>query len=157
MRPAHQSPRNTRIVAILGVLMITIAAVTFGGTKLLQLVRATTTTKDSAERSAGDRAIFYSSLGATPADASQAASDAAEIAPQYTIEVKIAKSRDEAEAELRRLANLGITAYYTPLQRQGRVVYRVRRGVFKELPDAELAAREMTTNLKVSAKVVRLQ
>jgi len=116
-------------------------------------------TNQSHAVSAHNEPLFYSSIGTAPIDfAADAAEDQRGFSSEsYTLEIKIAYSRNEAEQIVSSLTTRGIDAYYTPLQRGPQVVYRIRRGIF---PDESLAARaaaSLRTESGLVTKVVRLQ
>lgn len=75
----------------------------------------------------------------------------------YTLEIKLASSREEAEKIINMLAEMKVQAYYTPLARKGRVYYRVRRGLFSNKDLAQQAAQKLRTDKNVSTKVVLMQ
>ena len=78
-------------------------------------------------------------------------------ADRYTLEIKIASSKQEAERLIDMLTDMGVRAYYTPLSREGRVLYRVRRGVYPSSRRATVAQRELRSRYKLQAKVTRLE
>jgi hypothetical protein len=103
-------------------------------------------------------ALFYSTIG----QGGDEAGDARDGRPglgrsSYTLEIKVAKSREEAEELIDSLHIAGIDAYYTPLSRSGRVVYRVRRGIYTNPGEAAKAAGALAAGSKIKAKVVKLQ
>jgi septal ring-binding cell division protein DamX len=103
-------------------------------------------------------ALFYSTIGqggVETGDAPDARPGASRSS--YTLEIKVAKSREEAEELIDSLHLAGIDAYYTPLSRAGRVVYRVRRGIYTNQSEATKAAGALAQGAKIKAKVVKLQ
>lgn len=107
---------------------------------------------DAKTVDAGD--FFYQAIGAAPEGE---AAPRADLKLSYTLELKVAASKDEAEALIDDLSAHGVEAYYTPLSRQGHVVYRVRRGVFPTQKAASQAALALREQHKVAARVVKLQ
>lgn len=75
----------------------------------------------------------------------------------YTLELKVTTDRSEAEALIDALNGRGIDAYFTPLSRQGRIVYRVRRGIFPSRKEATKAALALKTKERLVSKIVKLQ
>jgi len=75
----------------------------------------------------------------------------------FTLEIKVASSREEAEHIIDDLHAQGVEAYYTPLTRSGRLVYRIRQGLFANQKDADLAAIAVQKRYALTAKVVKLQ
>jgi hypothetical protein len=63
---------------------------------------------------------------------------------KFTIEIAKLGTREQAEALIKNLAQKGLDAYYTPLLKDGRVIYRVRYGVF----DTEILARSMLKSIQ---------
>jgi len=101
-----------------------------------------------------EKPVFYDQIGgASPAI--QNKSPAAEV-EKYTLELKLLHSKAETERYLDSLAKSGITAFYTPLQREGRVVFRVRRGLYDKLDEAKKDAENLRQAHNISAKAVRL-
>jgi hypothetical protein len=112
--------------------------------------------QDAASQPEGGPAFFYQAIGQ---GAGEASPDTAAPAgrSRYTLELKVAKSREEAEELIDSLHNAGIDAYYTPLSRAGHIVYRVRRGIYSSPAEANKAAGLLAAGTKVKAKVVKLQ
>jgi septal ring-binding cell division protein DamX len=112
-----------------------------------------------------DEPLFYQTIGQAPdsnepslpddADTSDQAAPGAKVS--YTLELKVTSKRAEAEALIDELHDRGIEAYYTPLTRGGKVVYRVRRGIYSNQKEASQAAVELAAAGKLPAKVVKLQ
>jgi len=76
----------------------------------------------SAER------LFYTVIGQTPGDSEDKAPETMQV--QYTLEISEAPSEREAIKIVWDLKKKGIEAFFTPLNRAGRVVYRVRNGIY---------------------------
>jgi hypothetical protein len=121
--------------------------------------------RDGAHDSAAndDAAFFYRAIGsaqpvdsASPVSAKRQINEQGELAA-YTLEIKVATDLNQAEAVIGALKQVGIDAYYTPLARAGRVVYRVRQGIFNTPSDAKQAAIALQQMAKVDATVVKLQ
>ena len=157
-RSATDSGRSSplRLAGGLALVIFALTALTWGGVRVWQKVGGGGGGSQEASTYANPRELFYKSLGATPADSGTSESDTIDN-EQFTLEIKVATTREEAEKTLKLLEGLGITAWYTPLQRHGRVVYRIRRGVFASQEQARLALQDLKTTQKVDAKIVRLQ
>jgi|GEM_PF-6159365 len=159
--PPRQRRRTLRLAEVLlsisffvFLLSFTIFAVThFSGTgKKLSAARVTHGATEG-------KPLFYATVGTAPLDfGAGSLEDQKEFSSEsYTLEIKIAYNRLEAEREVASLASRGIDAYYTPLQRGPQVVYRIRRGIF---PDESLAAKasaSLHAEKGLPTKVVRLQ
>lgn len=115
---------------------------------------------EPAEAAGAKSPFFYKSIGNAP-DAAPGPETAQATTPPmrvtYTLELKVAATRDEAESMIDDLEARGIEAYYTPLSRQGQVVYRVRRGVFPDQKAAGRAAVALKEDHQIGARVVKLQ
>lgn len=105
----------------------------------------------------GEDAFFYKSLGKTPEGFEEKAGGRRIARVNYTLEIKVADSRKEAEKVIDMLSDLGVEAYYTPLSRKGRVVYRVRSGVFQSKKTAEKASLALRGQKQVANRVIKLQ
>ena len=75
----------------------------------------------------------------------------------YTLEIDLADQRQEAERLIDTLQERGVDAYYTPLARAGRIVYRVRHGVYPSREEAQAAQLALKNTRQVATKVVKLQ
>ncbi len=75
---------------------------------------------------------------------------------QYTLEVKVFKTRGEANAFIEQLSKQRVDTYFTPFQMQdGRVQYRVRAGLFPSLASAERVSHELK-NKRIDNQIVKL-
>ena len=114
-------------------------------------------------KQASDNRFFYKAIGQAPAAdkdvpaAAPLADGKSPLKTSYTLEIKVTTSREEAEQLIDTLHAMGVEAYYTPLARAGRVVYRVRRGIYTSAKDASQAALAIAAQGHVKAKVVKLQ
>ena len=109
-----------------------------------------------------DGSFFYQSIGhtGTPSDDTQSATTAMPETKEktlYTLEIKVSDRREEAESLVATLHDQGIDAYYTPLSHAGRVVYRVRQGMFNDTNAAKNAALALRQQRNVTATIVKLQ
>jgi cell division septation protein DedD len=110
-----------------------------------------------------DKSFFYEAIGQAPAADKDAPAAAPLLAGKaspktsYTLEIKVTTSREEAEQLIDTMHAMGVEAYYTPLARAGRVVYRVRRGIYTSAKDASQAALAIAAQGHVKARVVKLQ
>lgn len=107
---------------------------------------------------AGESTFFYQTIGRAPASFHMDEGEKpASPKVSYTLEIKVAKSQEEAEKIIDMLHNMGIEAYYTPLTRAGKVVFRVRRGIFSNRKLAQKAALALKQGKQIAAKVTKLQ
>ncbi|MBM4254257.1 MAG: hypothetical protein FJ146_20005 [Deltaproteobacteria bacterium] len=102
--------------------------------------------------------FFYRSVGSIAASMA-----ATKVEPKptpealYTVELAVFEQKEEAETLVAALQAQGNDAYYTPLNHQGHVIYRVRRGLFPTEAEAEKAALAMRGQGQKGASVVSLQ
>lgn len=113
-----------------------------------------------------DKPFFYNSVGHAPAADGEGDAAMPPLEPgmaghlsdgSYTLELKISANRGEAEQMVDEYRDLGVEAYYTPLARAGKVLYRIRRGIYPSRRAAERAAVDLRQRQAVEAKVVQLQ
>lgn len=113
------------------------------------------------EPASEDDVFFYDVVGQTPEafgeEEPKAKAKANSSKVSYTLEIKVASSKDEAEQLIDLLKEQGVDAYYTPLTRAGKVVYRVRRGIFSRQKDAAQASLALKNDHNLTTKVVKLQ
>ncbi|MCX6108026.1 MAG: SPOR domain-containing protein [Proteobacteria bacterium] len=114
--------------------------------------------EDKAASSEAQAAFFYTSVGHAPATLHAKSGDAEQSGKDsFTLEIKVATERDEAERIIDGLHEQGVEAYYTPLARSGRVVYRIRQGLFANQKDADRAAIAVQQRYALATRVVKLQ
>ncbi len=107
---------------------------------------------------AGSGGFFYDAIGRTPDQTRGSSSEQPGLpTANYTLELRVASTQQEAEQAVQSLQERGIEAYYTPLTRTGRVVYRVRRGIYSNEQEASRAAIALRDDHAVPADVVKLQ
>ena len=105
--------------------------------------------------------FFYKSLGRASTDpVDKDGSDAVRIATVsgFTVEFS-APTTDQRDAEklVDSLKTKGITAYYTPLSDEGRIIYRVRKGIFPTEAQAAIEAKTLAKVLGREPQVVKLE
>lgn len=97
--------------------------------------------------------FFYKSIGQTkPVNQIKQT----QLGRRYTLEVKVAKTKVEAEKIIDMLGKMGLKAYYTPLNRGGTIVYRVRSGIYKNKKLAEKASIELRSKKQLANRVIQL-
>lgn len=102
----------------------------------------------------GGSPLFYDRVGQPPPGFGQ--SDRSGKL-SYTLEVDLADERQEAERLIDTLKERGIDAYYTPLSRAGRIVYRVRHGIYPSREEAHAAQVALKNERRLATRVVKLQ
>lgn len=91
--------------------------------------------------------LFYTQIGDSPVPPPGDSSDNTALESKFTIEIAKLSSRDQAESLIKNLAKGGLDAYYTPLLKDGRVIYRVRYGIFDTEAGAKSAAKSVQTKI----------
>ena len=102
-----------------------------------------------------EQTLFYKTIGQYKSP--QKNNQHIKLENQYTLEFDIQNSQKEALELIDHLAKKGVTAYYTPLQKNGKVIYRVRKGVFANMKEAKSIAQKMKNKQKISSKVIKLK
>ena len=99
------------------------------------------------DQSQNDEELFYESRGDSSsmqdAEPTYQQSKQVDLSASYTIELGLTKNADEADSRVKDLARLGINAYYTPLHREGRPLFRIRVGVFQSVELAQMEANQI--------------
>ncbi len=114
----------------------------------------------ATEAKSADHEFFYDVVGQAPAEFGESTeAEPKTLGPKlsYTLEIKVATSKEEAEQLIDLLHDQGVDAYYTPMTRAGKVVYRVRRGIFKRQQDANRAMASLKSEHNLTTRVVKLQ
>lgn len=107
-----------------------------------------------------DDGFFYQSLGEVPTepqDRSEGGSYTVVQPSGYTVEIAASDRQLEAERLLDRLKEQGVAAYYTPLSYEGRIVYRVRKGLYPSAAQAQGEAKNLAKVLGKEPQVVKLE
>ena len=97
--------------------------------------------------------VFYNIIG----DKGEGLKTQVTRAEQYTIEVKTFTRQSQAENYIDSLTQKGVTAFFTPVLRNGKVQYLVRVGIYPTQEAAEKQAHSFKTAQKLDATVIRLQ
>ena len=110
-------------------------------------------------KGASDHGFFYRAIGqvVSPPNEEELHAPAAIESSTYTLELKVTHDRKEAERTVAKLHSEGVDAYYTPLTREGRLIYRIRQGMFGTETAAKQAAIALNQDYKIKAEVVQLQ
>ena len=100
--------------------------------------------------------VFYKTIGQAP-DLTTLNQGTKKL-PQnsFTLEIQVAQKREEAEKIIDRLQAQGIRAYYTPLNRGGQIVYRVRYGIYKTQAEADKASISLRATKQLPNRVSKL-
>lgn len=167
------SPKSVKTVIAARPFRLVVAGLAFGATVTalffwLTQGESRTRSRDKlavpASSSSGDSsstssAFSYEILGDAPLFSPPQNSPAATPGEgsTYTIEIAAPTQQSAADALLDRLKTKGIDAYYTPLFDGGRVVYRVRHGIYQAERDAAKAALTLSQRAEMPAKAVKLR
>lgn len=96
---------------------------------------------------------FYQEIG-TSRPKHKTSSELVSPLQQYTIELGAVKERGRAEDIVKQLHQQGIEAFYTPLNRQGQVIYRIRTGVFTRKDQAQGEAQRLRAQHQLETRVL---
>lgn len=100
--------------------------------------------------------FFYNSIGATPA-LSESKEIKFDTAKKFTIEVGYTKTRKGAAKVVDKLNLNGFPVFMTPVQlKSGRVIYKIRMGLFADSKKAKLATNVLRSRTKYKGKLVAL-
>jgi septal ring-binding cell division protein DamX len=154
-RTPFTSPTSRLVVAFAAFLGAVVGGIGWlakrGGNPLQQPIARSAAPAPEGEAAAP---VFYESIGHAPAGFGQAESGGK---LSFTLEVDLTDKREEAERLIDTLKERGVDAYYTPLSRAGKVVYRVRHGIYPSREEAQKAQLALKDQRKVATKVVKLQ
>ncbi len=159
LRSAKKQTSLGRITAAIGVFVGALAIISFALSGVVRKNDPLTFPKEIKSSDRGGSQLFYQSIGRVsmglrqPEDQKRKGS----LADSYTLEIDSATSVQDAELFLGKLAKQGIQAYYTPLQKDGRVLYRIRSGIFQSKEIADRAANRLKYEHKINSKVNKLQ
>ena len=110
------------------------------------------------EQDADEDPIFYDSIGDAPSPL-PAPDPALRAEPpaSYTIELGSTSDAKDADQRVKDLSRSGINAFYTPLHREGRPVFRIRVGLFENEKLAQAYVDELKQHhAALEAQVSRL-
>lgn len=97
---------------------------------------------------------FYKEIGTTAKTAVQR--KRALPSHQYTAQILVTRSEKEAKRTIISLSKQGISAFYTPFNRGGEVVYRVRSGMYMTIKEAKAHSEQLSRNYKLKTSVKAL-
>jgi len=153
MRSKPSSSKLMRIIVAFSMFVAVLSTMLyFGFEKRRQPTKIKKVFKSS--NNAAPRSLPYHTIGNTKQIEQLPAYQAD---PKYTLEFQIFRDRSDAEKLVNNLIEQGVQAYYTPLQRQGEIIYRVRKGVFESKQLALKAADSLQSDKKLNSRVIRLQ
>jgi hypothetical protein len=103
-----------------------------------------------------DESVFYKTIGLAPPlnNLNKPGRDIS--SSTFTLEIKVAEQKKEAEKIIDMLSGMGVKAYYTPLNRGGKIVYRVRHGIFTSAAKAKKASAKLRRSNQVDSTVNKL-
>ena len=99
--------------------------------------------------------LFYETIGSASYEVNFPA-EKLPLPEQYTVELGVATSQNQALQLMNELSGKGVKAYYTPYHDQGRVVYRIRKGVFASRKQAEKELEKLAEKKLSYQKIVAL-
>ena len=139
--PARLTP-PVRIVLLTAVFILLVA--TGIGVVSWQLQDPARPDETATATRLGQKRLFYGQIGTTPAP--PLVRNVRENRKQFTIELASTRSREQAEKLLTGFGSSGIEAWFTPLNHEGRVIYRIRTGMFTSREAAEKAMAALQTD-----------
>ena len=98
--------------------------------------------------------LFYKEIATSPY--AEKDKPAHPTGKQYTVEVKVVYSQQEADKILKELHDMAVSAYFTPFHKSGEVYYRVRLGVLDSETEASQLAGTLPKQYREGAKVTPL-
>ena len=101
--------------------------------------------------------LYYTMIGSYPSFGSTKNNPEQSKNAKYTVEINHFHKQRDASKMLEKLEKKGFLAFYTPLQNNNRVIYRVRQGVVDTKKEARRIAKELKKKTGLSGKVVKLQ
>lgn len=130
---------NPIVWLITGACLVAVGTIWFLRSGILGLdlpeVKMTNPTKESSTSTAPS-SVFYRSIGdSTPIQGAEGGTPHG--SGGYTVEIGVTHKETEAKRMVEEFAKLGVDTYYTPLNFHGKVVFRVRRGVYDDRATAE--------------------
>tara|TARA_B100001094_G_C18064793_1_gene736891 strand:- start:413 stop:874 length:462 start_codon:yes stop_codon:yes gene_type:complete len=97
--------------------------------------------------------VFYSTIGS---DAKHSTRKSTNLLNRYTLEVFAESSEKKAHEKVKYFNKLGFDCFYTPLNIMGKVVYRVRIGVFPNPKSAQIIAKKFIRVTGSTAEIRKL-
>jgi hypothetical protein len=100
--------------------------------------------------------LFYSSIGEIEIKENKISSTEPEPSQRYTLEFKTVKTQREAIDLVDHLTHRGLDGYYTPIQKNGVLIFLVRQGIYNLRQDAQKAAKKLLVQDKIHMRVAKL-
>lgn len=75
---------------------------------------------------------------------------------EFTLELGTCEDKTCIEKTLENLYKSGVDAFYTPTESEGKMIYRIRRGIFNSRQLAEKAQAALIKSKKINSKVMEL-
>jgi cell division septation protein DedD len=144
------------VKAMLALFVVCAAAGTVSSKYISHKLNEKIKERRTADKNPPEKLFFYNSIGATPA-----LENSKEIkfdkSKKFTIEVGYTKTRRGAAKVVDRLNLNGFPVFMTPVQlKNGRVIYKVRMGLFADSRKAKLASSVLRKRTKYKGKLVSL-
>lgn len=95
---------------------------------------------------------FYSTIGSLKPEAQISSTQNLQ---SYSLEVFTTESESRAKSEVEKLTQGGFDAFYTPFNRNGEVVYKVRIGLFQDPSSARKEAKQLSQKRGIQTRIVR--
>lgn len=110
-------------------------------------------TDEPKQTDESSQAYFYKEIGTTAKNT--VASSMLPPRAQYTAEIMTTTRISEAQNSVFRLTAKGLDVFYTPLNRNGEVIFRVRSGVFASKKEAQGHVRHLKQAHQINSQVAK--
>ena len=100
--------------------------------------------------------LFYSSIGDIEIKESKVLPVDIKDSHRYTLEFKAVKTQKEAIDLVDHLTHRGLDGYYTPIQKNGELIFLVRQGIYNLRKDAQNVANKLLVQDKIKMRVAKL-
>ncbi len=103
--------------------------------------------------------VFYKTVGDAPKRTVEEGLKKSASMPQkrFTLELEVTNNQTKADIILDNLQERGIEAYYTPIQKAGKVYYHIRQGLFSDRLRASKEAKKVLNKRNIEAKIIALK
>ncbi|NRA64719.1 MAG: SPOR domain-containing protein [Pseudobacteriovorax sp.] len=151
----RSSKWQTLVMVVLGITIGALIATDWLGNQLLSTFKTETIGESTDSVAHSIPPLFYDTIGQTPLPPNEGRVEPLE--PQkFTIEIQVFRSEKKAQRLVTRLKDKGIESFYTPLNREGTVIYRVRSGIFTSQKQSKEHRERLSKVLKRELQTMAL-
>jgi cell division septation protein DedD len=154
-KPANQFSNKKAVYATALLVSVISFILWLQADKLKKNILAVLPTNTNTETS-NTNLLFYKSVGVAPEDFKKPTTRTTRKT-SYTLEITAVRSKAKADRIVKALAKKSIQAFYTPLNKQGHVIYRIRTGVFPSQKQANRTAKRLKLSSNILTKTSKLQ